>query len=193
MKTLRTLIATVAAALLVALPASAQTSNWKIDPNHSSVQFEVRHMAVSTIHGAFGNVTGTVTWDEKNPTRSSTNVTIDTTTVNTGVTQRDNHLKSPDFFNTAKFPTMTFKSTSVKRINGKLQLIGDLTLTGITRSVTLDVTGPSAPQTMKGVTISGFSATGTLKRADYNFGPKFAPPIIGDEIKFTIDIEIDKQ
>lgn len=193
MKAIRHIFATAAAALLLALPAAAQTSTWKIDPNHSGVQFVIRHMGVSNIHGTFGNVTGTINWDEKDATKSSVEAVIDATTVNTTVEARDKHLKSPDFFDVAKYPTLTFKSTSVKKVNGKLQLIGDLTLAGVTKSVTFDVEGPSTPRTTKGKTISGFSASGTLKRSDFNFGPKFAPPMLGDEIKFTIDLEIDKQ
>ncbi|ADV82481.1 YceI family protein [Terriglobus saanensis] len=181
------------ASLSLALPSFAQVSNWKIDPAHSSVNFQIRHLAVSNVHGAFSKVTGDVVWNEKDPGKSSVIATIDATTVNTDNDKRDGHLKSPDFFDVANFPTLTFKSTSVKNVNGKLQLIGDLTLHGQTKSVTLDVDGPVPPQTNNGKTVSGFSATGLIKRSDFNFGPKFAPPTVGDEIKFTIDLEVDKQ
>ena len=150
-------------------------------------------MGVSHVHGAFGNVKGTVTLNEKDITRSSVAATIDTTTVSTGVAQRDTHLKSADFFDVEKNPAMAFKSTSLTNSGGKLRLIGDLTINGVTRSVTLDLDGPTPPQTMQGKTISGFSASGTIKRSDYGFGAKFPPPLIGDEVKFTIDVEIDKQ
>ncbi|MBS1816002.1 MAG: YceI family protein [Acidobacteria bacterium] len=193
MKAIRHIFAAITAIFLLTLSSAAQTSTWKIDPNHSSVQFVIRHMGVSNVHGTFGNVTGTINWNEKDVNKSSVDAVIDATTVNTTVEQRDKHLKSPDFFDVAKYPTLTFKSTAVKKVNGKLQLVGDLTLAGVTKSVTFDVEGPSAPQTMKGKTISGFSAHGTLKRSEFNFGPKFAPPMLGDEIKFTIDLEIDKQ
>lgn len=193
MKSFRNIVASAAAALLFALPATGQVSTWKIDPAHSSVQFQIRHLGVSNVHGSFGNVTGTVVWDEKDTAKSKVDATIDTTTVSTEVAKRDDHLKSPDFFDVAKFPAMTFKSTAVKKDGGKLQLIGDLTINGVTKPVTLDVDGPAAPQTNHGKTVSGFSATGVIKRSDFNFGPKFAPPMIGDEIKFTIDLEVDKQ
>lgn len=170
----------------------AQTT-WTIDPAHSSVNFEITHLGVSHVHGALGGVTGTVVYDDKDVTKSSANATIDTKTVSTGVEQRDNHLKSPDFFDVQKNPAITFKSTSVKNTGGKLQLIGDLTINGVTKSVTLDVDGPAPPQTMQGKTISAFSATGKIKRSDYNFGPKFGPAMIGDDVKFTIDLEIDKK
>jgi len=187
------LFAFALASLSLALPTFAQVSNWKIDPNHSSVNFQIRHLGVSNVHGAFSKVSGDVVWNEKDPSKSSVVANIDTTTVNTDNEKRDGHLKSPDFFDVANFPTMTFKSTSVKSVNGKLQLIGDLTLHGQTKSVTLDVDGPVPPQTNNGKTVSGFSATGLIKRSDFNFGPKFAPPTVGDEIKFTIDLEVDKQ
>jgi polyisoprenoid-binding protein YceI len=179
---------------LAGASAQAQTSTWAIDPAHSSVTFEVRHMAVSNIHGSITGVTGTVTLNEKDITRSSVNAAIDTNTLTTNVDARDKHLKSPDFFDVAKYPQIVFKSTSLTQSGGKLQLTGDLTLTGVTKSITFDLDGPAPPQTAKdGKTRSGFSATGILKRSDFNFGPKFAPPMLGDDVKFTIDVEIDKQ
>lgn len=174
--------------------ASAQTSTWTIDPAHSSINFEVRHMGVSNVHGAIGGVKGTVLYDEKDITKSSVQSTADTTTVATGVEARDKHLKSADFFDVEKFPALTFKSTSLSNAGGKLTLTGDLTLNGVTKSVTLDVDGPAPPQTGKdGKTRSGFSASGKLKRSDFNFGQKFGAAMVGDDVKFSIDVEIDKQ
>jgi polyisoprenoid-binding protein YceI len=174
--------------------ASAQTSTWTIDPAHSSINFEIRHMGVSNVHGSIGGVKGTVLYDEKDITKSSVQATGDTTTVATGVEARDKHLKSADFFDIEKFPNLTFKSTSLSNAGGQLKLTGDLTLNGVTKSVTLDVDGPATPQTGKdGKTRSGFSASGKLKRTDFNFGPKFGNAIVGDDVKFSIDIEIDKQ
>jgi polyisoprenoid-binding protein YceI len=150
-------------------------------------------LEVSTVRGSISGVTGSVVWDEKNPSNSSVQATINTTTVSTNNEKRDGHLKSPDFFNVEKFPTMTFKSTSVTSANGKLQVIGDLTLTGVTKSVTLAVDGPTPPQKgMGGKLVTGFSATGTLKRSDFNFGSKFGSPTLGDDVQFTIDIEAGK-
>ncbi|HWZ52520.1 MAG TPA: YceI family protein [Granulicella sp.] len=186
------------AALLLAIStgtaALAQGSSWTIDQNHAEVNFEIRHMGVSTVRGAFSGITGTVVWDEKNLANSSVTATIDATTVSTNNEARDKHLKSPDFFNVEKFPTLTFKSTSVQRVNGKLQLVGDLTQTGITKSVTLDVDGPTPPQKgMQGGRVIGFSATGIIHRSDFNVGSKFAPPMLGDDVKFTIDVEADQK
>jgi len=189
----RLLLALTLSGALFSTHAYAQTSTWAIDPAHSSVNFEILHMGVSHVHGAFSNVKGTVTLNEKDITKSSVAATIDTTTVSTGVEARDKHLKSADFFDVEKNPAMAFKSTSLTNSGGKLRLIGDLTINGVTRSVSLDLDGPTPPQTMQGKTISGFSASGTIKRSDFNFGAKFPPPLVGDEVKFTIDVEIDKQ
>ena len=184
----------VAALLFTGLSASAQVSTWTIDTNHSSVNFQVTHASVSTVRGSFSKVTGTVVYDDKDVSKSSVTATIDVTTVNTGSEPRDKHLKTPDFFNVEKFPTMTFKSTSIAKVNGKLKMTGDLTLVGVTKSVTLDVDGPAPAQKgMNGKTVSGFSASGLVKRSDFGIGAKFPSVVVGDDIKFTIDIEIDKQ
>ncbi len=185
---------TVAAALVVALPVFAQSSTWTIDSAHSGVEFQIKHLGVSTVRGSLAGVKGTVAWDDKNVSASHVEAVIDATTVNTGQVKRDEHLKSPEFFDVAKYPTLTFKSTGVKRSGeGKLQIAGDLTLGGQTKPVTLDVDGPAAPQKgMGGKTVSGFSATGTISRKDFNFGQKYGAPMLGDDVKFTIDLEVSK-
>jgi polyisoprenoid-binding protein YceI len=194
MRTLKNLV--FASALLAVVPAFGQTSTWTIDPAHSTAEFAVRHLGVSNVHGRLHNVTGTVVWNEKDITKSHVEAVIDTTTVDTSEPKRDAHLKSPTFFDVEKYPTMKFVSTQIKRNGeGKLQIVGNLTLGGQTKPVTLDGEGPAAPQPgMGGKTVSGFSATGTISRKEFNFGqdPKFQPPVIGDEIKLTIDVEIDK-
>ena len=190
----RNFIALVAGVLLSGTAVFAQSSTWTIDKNHTEVNFQIRHAGVSTVRGSIGNVTGTVVWNEKDLSKASVVATIDTTTVNTNNEGRDKHLKSPDFFNVEKFPTMTFKSTAVARADGKLKVVGDLTLAGVTKSVTLDVDGPTAPvKGMQGGLVTGFSATGTIKRSDFGFGSKYGEPILGDEVKFTIDVEADQK
>jgi polyisoprenoid-binding protein YceI len=174
--------------------ASAQPSTWAIDKNHTQVNFQIRHLGVSNVRGSISGVTGTLTWNEKDTSKSEVTATIDTTTVNTNTEPRDKHLKSPDFFNIEKFPTMTFKSTSVTGTPGKLKLVGDLTLAGVTKPITLDVDGPSAPiKGPEGVMVTGFSATGTLHRSDFNFGSKFSAPMLSDDVIFTIDVEAKQQ
>ena len=188
------LFATAAAVLLATGIAAAQTSTWTIDPAHSQSNFEIRHMGVSNVRGSISKISGSVIWDEKNPSKSTVVADIDVTTLNTTVDARDTHLKSPDFFNVAQYLTIHFQSTKVTGTVGHLKVEGNLTLAGVTKPVVLDVDGPVPPQkNQKGNLISGFEATTVIKRADFNFGPKFAPPMLGDEVKITIDIEMDKQ
>ena len=180
--------------LFAGVAANAQASSWTIDSAHSGVNFEIRHLGVSNVRGALHKVTGTIMLDEKDITKSSVEATIDASTVNTDEAKRDEHLKSPDFFNVEKYPTLTFKSTSISNAGGKLKMTGDLTLDGITKPVTLDLDGPAAPQKgMGGKTVSGFSASGVIHRSDFNFGSKYSSPMLGNDVKFTIDIEMAKQ
>ncbi len=190
MNVLRNLLATTLFSLT--LSAAAQTT-WHIDTAHSGVEFQIRHLGISNVRGSLSGVSGDVVWDESNVGNSHVTATIDAKTVNTGNDKRDEHLKSPDFFDVAKYPTLTFKSSSVKRAgDGKLQIVGDLTIAGQTKPVTLDVDGPAAPQQVQGKTKSGFSATGLIKRSDFNFGQKYSAPMLSDEVKFTIDLEVSK-
>ncbi|HEX4576074.1 MAG TPA: YceI family protein [Edaphobacter sp.] len=189
----RIFTAALSALLLTGASALAQSSTWTIDKNHAQTNFQIRHMGVSTVRGSISGVTGTIVWDQKDPSKSSVEATIDTNTVSTNNDARDKDLKSDHYFNVEKYPTMTFKSTSVNRANGKLQVVGDLTLAGVTKSVTLDVDGPTAPQKgMGGKMVIGLSATGTIKRSDFNFAPKMPAMALGDEVQITIDAEANQ-
>ena len=189
----RIFTAALSALLLTGASAFAQSTSWTIDKNHAQTNFKIRHMGVSTVRGSISGVTGTIIWDEKDPSKSSVQATIDTNTVSTNNEGRDKDLKSDHYFNVEKYPTMTFKSTSVSRANGKLQVVGDLTLAGATKSVTLDVDGPTPPQKgMGGKTVIGLSATGTIKRSDFNFAPKMPAMALGDEVEITIDVEANQ-
>jgi polyisoprenoid-binding protein YceI len=189
----RIFTAALSALLLTGASALAQSSSWTIDKNHAQTNFQIRHMGVSTVRGSISGVTGTIVWDQKDPSKSSVEATIDTNTVSTNNDARDKDLKSDHYFNVEKYPTMTFKSTSVNRVNGKLQVVGDLTLAGVTKSVTLDVDGPTAPQKgMGGKMVIGLSATGTVKRSDFNFAPKMPTMALGDEVQITIDAEANQ-
>jgi polyisoprenoid-binding protein YceI len=151
-------------------------------------------MALSKVHGHFGGLKGSITLNETDITKSSVTVTIDTTTVDTGMQMRDNDLKSPNYFDTAQFPTATFTSTSVSGSAGHLTVNGNLTLHGITRPVTLDVEGPAGPVTgMDKKPHNGYSATTTLKRKDFGVGAKTPDNIVSDEITLTIDLDVAKQ
>jgi polyisoprenoid-binding protein YceI len=183
-------------------PAAAQPAagpnTWTIDPAHSTMGFVVRHMMVSNVHGRFGKTTGTVTYDGKDVSSVVADVTIDTTSITTDNEKRDAHLKSPDFFDVAAFPTITFKSKQVQKgAAGKFKVIGDLTMHGVTKEVTLDVEGPSQPIVAQGATRIGATATTTLNRQDY--GVKWSRNIdgggvvVGDEVKITLELELVKR
>jgi len=192
MMKIQTIALSLGLALFAGAAAQAQTSTWTIDTLHSSVNFQIRHASVSTVRGGLSGVKGTIVLNEKDITKSTVTATIDVNTIETGEADRDKHLKTPDFFDAATYPTITFKSTAITN-NGKLQLIGDLTLHGVTKSVTLDLDGPATPQTVRGKTVSGFSASGLIKRSDFGIGSKYPAVAVGDDVKFTIDLEIDKQ
>jgi polyisoprenoid-binding protein YceI len=177
-------------ALAMAATAAAQAGTWQIDPNHSAAQFSVRHLGVSTVRGAFTKVTGSAKHDPADPSKDSLEATIDTNSVDTRVQMRDNDLRSPNFFDVQKYPTITFHSKATKVAGaGKLQITGDLTIHGVTKTVVLDVDGPSAAiKDPWGNQRIGASATTKINRQD--FGVSGAPGVVGDEITITIDVEL---
>jgi polyisoprenoid-binding protein YceI len=179
------------ASLSIAASAAAQAGTWQIDPNHSSAQFAVKHLAVSTVRGAFTKVSGSAKYDPADPSKTSLEATIDANSVDTRVEMRDNDLRSARFFDVQKYPTITFHSKQVQVVGkGKLKITGELTIHGVTKEVTLDVDGPSEPikdPMGKGQRI-GASATTKINRQD--FGITTMPGAIGDEITITIDTEL---
>lgn len=183
------------AALLLSAPfALAQTSTWKADSAHSEVDFTVKHLSISNVHGRFGKIDATIQYDEKDITKSTLNATIDVSGVDTGEAPRDNHLKTDSFFDVAKFPSATFVSTKVAKGGLGLQVTGNLTLHGVTKQVTLDVAGPTAPVTgMDKKPHVGFEATTTIHRLDFGVGSTFPDAVVSDEVKLTIDLDAAKQ
>ena len=172
----------------------AQTSTWVPDKAHSEVGFSVLHLSLSHVHGRFGNIGGTIVWDDADITKSVVNVTIDVSTVDTGVAPRDNDLKGPNFFDTAQFPTATFVSTSVVKTASGLTVKGNLTLHGVTKPVTLQVVGPTGPvQGMDHKPHSGFSATTSLDRAAFGIGSKVPEAVVSNTIQLTVDMDLAKQ
>lgn len=172
----------------------AQTAAWNIDPAHSEVDFTVRHMSISNVHGQFGGIKGTIVRNASDLPRSSVSVTIDVATIDTGVSARDTDLKSANFFDVAQFPTATFTSTSVSGSGTHLTVQGNLTLHGVTHPVQLEVDGPSATITgMDHKPHAGYSATATINRKDFGIGDKYPDSIVGDQIKLTIDLEAVEQ
>ena len=187
------------AALALVLPASAFAADYEIDPAHSSASFSVKHMMVSTVRGQFNKLSGTFLYDEKNPAKSKLEATIDASSIDTNEPKRDEHLKSPDFFDVAKYPTITFKSTKVEKgAKGHLKVTGDLTMHGVTRPVTLDVEGPTAPaKDPWGNVKVGATATTTVNRKDFglnwNKALETGGVMVSDEVKITIDTELGQK
>ena len=174
----------------------AQAVTWRIDPSHSSAQFSVRHMMISTVRGQFGGVKGTVVYDPKNPAASTVEATIDVTTINTGQTKRDSDLKSEEFFDVKRYPEMKCKANSVEAAGpGKLKVAGDLTINAITRPVVLDVEGPTPPiRDPQGREKVGVNATTKVSRKE--FGILYNPIMEGggvtvsDEVSIVLEIEL---
>ena len=183
------------AVLLLAAPlAMAETSTWKTDPAHSEVDFTIKHMALSNVHGRFGTVDATLTWDDQDPTKSSVNATIDVTGVDTGVPNRDNDLKGAKFFDTANNPKATFTSTSVSKTSSGLTVNGNLTIKGVTKPVVLTVENPTGPAMGMGKKLhTGFSATTTINREDFGVGAGMPAAMLGDDVKLTIELDFAKQ
>ena len=161
---------------------------------HSEVDFSISHLAISNVHGRFGKVAATLVYDQADVTKSTVTATIDVSTVDTGEDARNNHLKTPDFFEVAKFPSATFTSTSVAKSGNGLIVNGNLTLHGVTIPVALNVEGPTGPvQGMDRKLHSGFSATTTISRSAFGIGTKFPAAMVGDDVKLSIDLDVAKQ
>jgi polyisoprenoid-binding protein YceI len=191
------LAALVAIVLLLTLSAAAQDKDkdvWQLDPPHSSAQFSVRHLGVSTDRGAFTKVRGTVQYDPANPAKASIQATIDAASVDTRVDMRDNDLRSPRFLDTQKYPTITFQSKKVEAVGeGKLKVTGDLTIHGVTKEVILDVDGPTpAIKDPMGKDRMRMGASATTKINRNDFGITTLPGAIGDDITITLDLEMTK-
>jgi polyisoprenoid-binding protein YceI len=187
-----------AIALLASLSALAQTSTWNIDPAHSTAQFTVRHLGISNVTGSFTKVTGSVVLNEKDITQSQVSASIDVSSVDTRVEARNKDLKSPNFFDVEKYPTIEFKSKRIASSGEKLQVIGDLTVHGTTREVTLDVDGPTPELSDPwGNSRRGISATTTINRKDFNLMYnnllKTGEAVVGDNVKIQIDAEMVKK
>jgi polyisoprenoid-binding protein YceI len=169
------------------------TQAWKIDAQHSGVHFSVRHMVVSKVRGHFSKFEGEVAFDEAHPEQSTVNVTIDASSIDTNVQQRDDHLRSPDFFDVAKFPTLTFKSTKVEKAGGGYRVHGDLTMHGVTRNVVLDAEVLGTGKDPWGNLKAGFTAKGSLDRKDYGLGwnqlLETGGVLVGEKVELELEVE----
>lgn len=173
------------------------SNTYQIDPSHSSANFSIKHMMIAKVHGGFEKISGTFIYDPSNLAKSSVDVTIDVNSINTREAQRDTHLKSADFFDVEKYPSMTFKSTRIEKNGSDLKILGDLTIHGVTRAVTLDVEGPS--EELKdpwGNAKIGASATTKISRKDFgltwNAALEAGGLLVGDDVSIAIDVQFVK-
>jgi len=177
---------------------TSSTSTWSIDPAHSIAEFKVKHMMISNVKGHFPKITGSLTIDEAGHANSRVEATIEAASIETRDAQRDAHLKSEDFFHVEKFPTLTFRSTSISRVgDGELSVQGDLTIRGVTRKVAFAVEGPTAPtKDPWGNTRIGVSAIAKINRKDFglvwNAALEAGGILVGDEVTITLDVQFIK-
>jgi polyisoprenoid-binding protein YceI len=177
-------------------PPPLGPTEWRIDRSHSQANFSVRHNVVSTVRGQLGAISGTIQYDGKDVSSVVADVAIDVTQINTQNDRRDNHLRSDDFFNTEKFPTMTFKSKRIEPVGeGRFRMVGDLTIRDKTNEVVLDVEGPAPIMTSQRGVLTGATATTRISRKQ--FGVLWnnmieMMPVVGDEVTITIDLELNR-
>lgn len=171
-------------------PAKVQSGTYEIEPTHTKVIFAINHLGYSTYYGAFPKAEGTLVLNAADPSKSVLNVTVDVTAISTDLPALNEHLLAPDFFDAAKFPKATFKSTKVEPAGkNKAKVTGDLTLKGVTKPVVLDVTfNQAGPNFINKVYSVGFDATATIKRSD--FGVSAYVPAVGDEVTLRIGSEL---
>jgi polyisoprenoid-binding protein YceI len=173
-------------------------TTWTIDPAHSDVAFAVKHLMIFWVRGWFADVKGTVVMDDSDPAKAEVDVVIDANSIDTREAHRDAHLKSPDFFDAQKFPQLAFKGTRVTDVRGdQFKLVGDLTILGVSREVTLDVTSEGRAKDPRGAERAGYSALARVNRKDFgltwNQTLETGGLLVGDEVKISLDLELVKQ
>ncbi len=173
-------------------------ATYQLDPVHSTVAFSVKHMMIAKVHGAFEKVSGKLVYDKANPGQASAEATIEAASINTREPQRDTHLRSPDFFDVDKFPSLTFRSKSVSDSGDGLQVTGELTIKGISKQVTLLIDGPTDElKDPYGNAKIGLSATTKIKRKEFgltwNAALETGGVLVGDEVTITLDLQFVKQ
>ncbi len=178
--------------------AAETRTTWAVDASHSTAEFSVRHMMISTVKGQFGKIEGVIVVDEANPAGSEATLTIDTTSVDTRSTDRDNHLRSADFFDAEKYPTITFKTTKVEPVSStEVRLTGDLTIRDVTKPVTAKVTLEGEGKDPWGNTRRSFSGETKISRKDWglvwNAPLENGGLLVSDEVKITVDLQVIKQ
>ena len=181
---------------ILAVPVFTHAVTWEMDPAHSSIQFKVRHMTVSSVKGDFSKFRGVVMIDDKDITQMKVEMAIEAASVNTGHAQRDDHLRGPDFLDVVKYPVITFSSSKlVKADGGKVKVTGNLTLHGVTREITVDVEGPTAEVKDPGGNFRrGATATAKINRRDFgmtwNKVLDGGGLVVGDEVNIYVEVEL---
>jgi polyisoprenoid-binding protein YceI len=177
--------------------APSGTSTWQLDPKHSTAEFAVRHMMVTTVKGHISGVEGTITLDEGEPTRSSVEATLDAATIDTRDPQRDAHLRSADFFDVERFPKTTFSSTRIEPSGDRYKVIGDLTMHGVTREVVLDAALEGRQRDPWGSERAGLSAQTVIDRRDFgltwNQALEAGAVLVGNDVRISIELEAVRQ
>lgn len=172
-------------------------STWKIDPSHSYIEFAVKHLMITTVKGRFADVEGEIVIPDDDPAHASVSATISVASIDTRTTQRDDHLRSADFFDAASFPTLTFTSTRITGSGDELEIVGDLTIRGVTREVTLEATKEGSGKDPWGGERAGFSARTKIDRREFgltwNQAIESGGVVVGNEVKISIEIEAVKQ
>ncbi|HEY1558797.1 MAG TPA: YceI family protein [Kofleriaceae bacterium] len=168
---------------------------WNIDPSHSTAEFTVRHLMITNVRGRFGKLAGTVDYDPEHPEQTRISATIDATTIDTHEDKRDAHLRSPDFFDVEKFPTLVFESTTAVKTGDGLELTGNLTMHGVTKAITLAIEEPSSPQKDPwGGTRLGAAATAKVNRKDWglnwNAALEAGGVLVGEQVKIHLEIQL---
>jgi polyisoprenoid-binding protein YceI len=181
---------------LIAAPAFAEPVEWAVDPGHSHVGFGVSHMVVSEVEGEFKTFQGKVLLDEKDPTKSQVEFTIDAASINTNNEDRDKHLKSPDFFDVQKFPKLSFKASKISKAGKGYKLAGALTIHGVTKEVTLDATLSEAVQNPWGKLVRAVKVSGKIKREDFGLSWNKTLDkgglLVGSEVTLNVKLELNK-
>lgn len=199
---MRLVVPALFALIPLSLAPAARATEWALDAEHTEIGFSVRHMMVSDVRGAFDKFTGQINLDDKDLTKSTVNVEIETASINTKVAKRDGHLKSPDFFDAAKFPKVTFKSTKIEKgaKANTFKVTGDLTMRGVTKPVVLDVELSDEwqdPKEWGGRTHRGIKASGKLVRQDFGLAWQTkldkGGVVLGDEVNLLISAEVIKK
>lgn len=176
--------------------AQLELTAWQIDAGHSQIGFSVSHMVVSDVEGKFSKYTGNVLLDERDPTNSRLEFSADVDSIDTGNADRDNHLRSPDFFDVAQFPQLTFQSVSIRKAGKRYEILGDLTIRGVTKRISLDATLSDTIQSPWGQSVRAARVTGTIDRREFglrwNKALDRGGVLVGEKVELDVKVELTK-